>query len=212
MKRLLVPFLFITLFSPPAFAVLARENPTMARVTVYWARGGSGSDRWTRQHKCSTGARLREGHCAVDPRKIPYGSQVVLPDGTKLQAVDTGSAVKTRRAARLSGRTTNERNAIVIDRFFETKGQALAWANRNPMFVPVQIAHPGYAATSVTTTTSSPVVISNKTVSRPAVMVATQIPATTKAAANTSLTPVVSARRLASNDMIVRSPFNKLGK
>ena len=212
MKKLFAPFLLLALISPSAFSAVARENPTLARVTVYWARGGGGSDRWTRQHKCSTGARLREGHCAVDPRKIPYGSQVVLPDGTKLKAVDTGSAVRTRRAARLSGRTTTERNAIVVDRFFETKGQALSWAKRNPMFIPVKIAQPGYAATSVTTTTSSPVVISNNTASRPAVMVAIQTPATTKPATNTSLTPAVSARRLASNDMIVRSPFNKLGK
>jgi 3D (Asp-Asp-Asp) domain-containing protein len=197
-KKLIAPFLFITLFSPPAFAVLARENPTMARVTVYWARGGSGSDRWTRQHKCSTGARLREGHCAVDPRKIPYGSQVVLPDGTKLQAVDTGSAVRTRRAARLSGRTSVERNAIVIDRFFETKRQALAWASRNPMFVSVQIAHPSFSATTVTKTTSS--VVSINAAARPStVAVTTQTVATTKPRINYGAT-------------IVHNPLNKLGR
>jgi 3D (Asp-Asp-Asp) domain-containing protein len=197
-KKLVAPFLFIMLFSPPAFAALARENPTMARVTVYWARGGSGSDRWTRQHKCSTGARLREGHCAVDPRKIPYGSQVVFPDGTKLQAVDTGSAVRTRRAARLSGRTSVERNAIVIDRFFETKRQALTWARQNPMFVPVQIARPNYSATAVTRTTSA--VVTNNAAARPAtVAVTTQTVTTTKPLVNYGAT-------------IVHNPLNKLGR
>jgi 3D (Asp-Asp-Asp) domain-containing protein len=124
-------------------ALPAREQSVLARVTVYWAKGGSGSDRWTRQHICSTGARLRVGHCAVDPRRIPYGSRVTLPDGALL-AVDTGSAVRSRKAARLSGRTTVERNALVIDRFFETKQQALSWAGRNPYFMFVRISPPDF--------------------------------------------------------------------
>jgi hypothetical protein len=45
--------------------------------------------------------------CAVDPKKIPYGSKVVFPDATCV-AVDTGSAVVNRKAARLSGRTRTE--------------------------------------------------------------------------------------------------------
>lgn len=117
----------------------------LARVTVYWA-GGRGSDRYTRQHRSSTGLRLRQGHCAVDPRKIPYGSQVVFPDRTGLVAVDTGSAVRSRKAARKGGRTIHEKNAIVVDRFFETKGQALAWAKRNPAFMTVQVVPPNYRA------------------------------------------------------------------
>jgi 3D (Asp-Asp-Asp) domain-containing protein len=121
----------------------------LARVTVYWA-GGRGSDRYTRQHRSSTGLRLRQGHCAVDPRKIPYGSQVIFPDRTGLVAVDTGSAVRSRKAARRGGRTTHEKNAIVVDRFFETKGQALAWARRNPAFMTVQVVPPNYRAQSNT--------------------------------------------------------------
>src|SRR3981081_1510489 len=136
MKRLTISRGLIALLAPPVFA---KNDSMLARVTVYWARGGSGSDRWSRQHKCSTGARLREGHCAVDPRRIPYGSQVKLPDGTALAAVDTGSAVRNRKAARLSGRTINERSAIVVDRFFETQRQAMVWANRNPQFMTVRV-------------------------------------------------------------------------
>jgi 3D (Asp-Asp-Asp) domain-containing protein len=138
MKRFLIAFILLLPLAPTGYG---REQSILARVTVYWASGGKGSDPWTRRHVCSTGARLRAGHCAVDPRRIPYGSRVTLPDGTLL-AVDTGSAVRSRKAARLSGRTAVERNALVIDRFFETKQQALSWAGRNPYFMFVQISPP----------------------------------------------------------------------
>jgi len=139
MKRFLIVLGLAVLF-PPA-AAFAREQSMLARVTVYWASGGGGSDYWTRRHLCSTGARLRAGHCAVDPRRIPYGSKVTLPDATLL-AVDTGSAVRSRKAARRSGRTALERNALVVDRFFETKQQALGWARRNPYFMLVRVSPP----------------------------------------------------------------------
>jgi hypothetical protein len=42
----------------------------------------------------------------------------------------------------LLGKTPTERNAIVIDRFFETKRQALTWANTHPHFVPVRVITP----------------------------------------------------------------------
>jgi 3D (Asp-Asp-Asp) domain-containing protein len=136
-------FIAAGLFLLLAPGVSAREQSVLARITVYWASGGGGSDRWTRQHRCATGPRLRAGHCAVDPRRIPYGSKVTLPDGPLL-AVDTGSAVISRKAARRSGRSARERSAIVIDRFFETKQQALSWANRNPYFMLVRVSPPGF--------------------------------------------------------------------
>ncbi len=140
MKRFVIAVGLVLLLGPTVFA---REQSLLARVTVYWASGGGGSDRWSRRHICSTGARLRAGHCAVDPRRIPYGSKVTLPDGPLL-AVDTGSAVVSRKAARRSGRTELERNALVIDRFFETKQQALGWANRNPYFMLVRVSSPDF--------------------------------------------------------------------
>jgi hypothetical protein len=140
MKHFLIALGLVLLLRP---AVFAREQSLLARVTVYWASGGGGSDRWTRQHRCATGAHLRPGHCAVDPRRIPYGSRVTLPDGTLL-AVDTGSAVVSRKAARRSGRTALERSALVIDRFFETKGQALSWASKNPYFMLVRVSPPDF--------------------------------------------------------------------
>jgi 3D (Asp-Asp-Asp) domain-containing protein len=149
---------------PGAFGAYARDNSLLARVTVYWARGGHGSDRYTQQHKSATGQRLQQGHCAVDPRKIPYGSRVVLPDGTTLNAVDTGSAVRNRKAARRSGRTINERNALVIDKFFESKRQALMWANSNPPFVSVKVIPPNApAASKPNITNTQPIALTQPT-------------------------------------------------
>ena len=140
MKRFLIAFVLVLLLTPAGFA---REQSVLARVTVYWASGGRGSDRWTRRHICATGVRLAAGHCAVDPRRIPYGSKVTLPDATLL-AVDTGSAVVSRKAARRAGRTAVERSALVIDRFFETKQQALNWARLNPYFMFVRVSPPNF--------------------------------------------------------------------
>jgi hypothetical protein len=156
-KGLITAGIVILTLAPTLFA---RDESVLARVTVYWAKGGSGSDRDTRAHKCSTGLRLRAGHCAVDPKKIPYGSRVVLPTGETLAAVDTGSAVKNRKAARQSGRSSYERNALVIDRFFETKGQALTWANSHPPFMPIRVVRPLSA-------TAQPQLVSRSTAQQP---------------------------------------------
>jgi 3D (Asp-Asp-Asp) domain-containing protein len=133
MKGLTTALGFLLLF---AYAALAREHSVLARVTVYWRGEGSG------EHAAWNGARLHERHCAVDPKKIPYGSKVVFPDAT-LMAVDSGPGVVNRKAARSGGRTAAERNAIVIDRFFDTKQKARAWAKAHPHFMTVRILTPG---------------------------------------------------------------------
>jgi 3D (Asp-Asp-Asp) domain-containing protein len=117
-----------------ASAASAREESILARVTSYWAGEGS--------KYASTGRRLRSGHCAVDPKRIPYGSKVVFPDRA-CTAVDTGPAVISRKAARLCGRTARQLQAIVVDRFFETKREAIAWTNAHPHFMTLQIVRPG---------------------------------------------------------------------
>jgi 3D (Asp-Asp-Asp) domain-containing protein len=123
--------------------LFAGEHSAFARVTVYWHGKASGANAaWN-------GARLREGHCAVDPKKIPYGSKVVFNDA-ECVAVDSGPDVVNRKAARSCGRSTAERNAIVIDRFFDTKQNALAWAKANPHFMVVQICTPDAEADSPT--------------------------------------------------------------
>jgi 3D (Asp-Asp-Asp) domain-containing protein len=121
--------LFVSLFACQAFA---GEHLALARITVYWHGEGSG------EHASWNGARLRDGHCAVDPKKIPYASKVVFPDAACV-AVDSGPDVVNRKAARLCGRNAAERNAIVIDRFFDTKQKALAWAKAHPHFMTVRI-------------------------------------------------------------------------
>jgi 3D (Asp-Asp-Asp) domain-containing protein len=116
-----------------ASTAFASQDSVLARVTCYWAGEGP--------KYASTGRRLRAGHCAVDPKQIPYGSKIVFPDQT-CTAVDTGPAVVTRRAARLCGRTANQLKAIVVDRFFETKREAISWMNAHPHFMKLQIVRP----------------------------------------------------------------------
>jgi hypothetical protein len=57
--------------------------------------------------------------------------------------------VRNRKAARVGGRTPFEKHALVIDRFFETKRQALAWANSHPAFMPIRIVRPNSSAVAV---------------------------------------------------------------
>jgi 3D (Asp-Asp-Asp) domain-containing protein len=127
-------FYTILFFSTLASAAFAREQAVLARVTGYWAGEGS--------KFASTGRRLRPGHCAVDPKRIPYGSKVVFPDAV-CTAVDTGTAVVSRKAARLCGRTASQLKAIVVDRFFDTKREADAWTNAHSEFMTLQVVLPG---------------------------------------------------------------------
>jgi len=131
-KLLLTTIGFAFLFAASAFA---REESLLARITVYWP--GEGQLR-----ACSNGARLRAGHCAVDPKRIPFGSHVLFPDAACI-AVDSGPAVVSRSAARSCGRTVAQRNAIVIDRFFESKGAALSWESSHPHFMTVRVVPVG---------------------------------------------------------------------
>src|SRR5262245_23878783 len=138
MKLLLTIIALILSFTHQPFA---SDRSALARVTVYWPGEGSGkSASWN-------GARLREDHCAVDPKKIPYGSKISFGDA-ECMAVDTGPAVVKRKAARLCGRSAAERNAIVIDRFFDTRQRATVWQNTHPhfMMVRVETADPKEAA------------------------------------------------------------------
>jgi hypothetical protein len=120
-----------------ASAAFAREESILARVTSYWADEGS--------KYASTGRRLRPGHCAVDPKRIPYGSKVVFPDAV-CTAVDTGTAVISRKAARLCGRAASQLKAIVVDRFFETKRKADGWSNAHSEFMMLRVIPPGSAS------------------------------------------------------------------
>jgi hypothetical protein len=108
----------------------------LARVTFYTPDDEFGD-------LAATGVRLRPlRHCAVDPDRIPFGSQIYVPGIGTLTAVDTGTAVKSRKAARLSGRTAAERQALVIDVFVADADDLDDWNRRTPDFCKVQILHP----------------------------------------------------------------------
>ncbi len=106
----------------------------LARVTAYWACEG---DYYTRHGIAATGVRLHDGHCAVDPNIIPYGSVVTIAGVGKFLAVDTGSAVISRTAAREAGHTSAERNAIVVDVFFDNRSDGEQFASRDAKWASV---------------------------------------------------------------------------
>jgi len=132
MKCFIVGIGLVLFFATQAFA---REQLMRVRITGYWRNEGCG------QHAASNGARLHSGDCAVDPKKIPYGSTIVFSDAEGV-AVDTGPAVVSRKSARDCGHTVAQKNALVIDRFFETKRDAVVWTNAHPQFITVRVITP----------------------------------------------------------------------
>lgn len=112
-------FIFI-LFSGNLFA-----TNVVARVTYYWGCKNT-----------STGNKPLSGKTiAVDPKIIPYGSKIIIPQmGQTFIAHDTGGAVKSRLASRRHGR-----NNIVVDIFCHSEAQARQYIKRYPMFMPIKI-------------------------------------------------------------------------
>lgn len=131
MKHLLIIVGFLVAWTGQAPAV---EQSLLARITVYWHGESYERASWN-------GMRLHTGHCAVDPNRIPYGSKVIFPDAACV-AVDTGTDVVNRKAARLCGRNASQRNALVIDRYFETKQEAVSWTRQHPPFMTVLVEPP----------------------------------------------------------------------
>ena len=122
----------------------AAPNGRLARVTAYWSSEG---DYFTRHGIASTGVRLHDGHCAVDPNIIPYGSVVDIAGVGKFLAVDTGTAVIERTAAREGGHTSAERNALVIDLYFESRRAGEAFASSEAKWAPISWWTPSSTAT-----------------------------------------------------------------
>jgi 3D (Asp-Asp-Asp) domain-containing protein len=129
-----------TTFSKVVAAVAADEaaittlaQARLARVTAYWP----GEDYYTNRKMSATGARLRPGFCAVDSRIIPYGSVVTIAGMGTYLAMDTGTAVKSRKAAKLSGRNRDERNALVIDLYFPSRKAGEKFMRGGPKFAMV---------------------------------------------------------------------------
>ena len=136
MKKLfLLPFLSL-MVSCRAFhneTYTERFQRMEVRVTTYW----KSSDRWTSRGLTSTGGKLQHMKtCAVDPKTIPYGSKIELCTNPPLllAANDTGSAVKSRKAAKKMGK-----DVPVVDVFFNTIRQAKQFIKDNPYFVEAKI-------------------------------------------------------------------------
>jgi hypothetical protein len=55
--------------------------------------------------------------------------------------------VVSRKAARTEGHTKEERGALVIDRYFKSKEQAVAWARSHPPFMQVRVVPPDSSET-----------------------------------------------------------------
>ena len=111
----------------------ATAQGRLARITAYWP----GEDYYTSHRRSATGVRLRDGYCAVDSRIIPYGSVVTIPGVGQYIAVDTGTAVITRKAAKESGHNAEERSALVIDLFFASRRAGELFTREGPKFAMI---------------------------------------------------------------------------
>jgi hypothetical protein len=67
---------------------------------------------------------------------------VQIPGGKSYMAVDTGSAVISRQAAIGSAETAAQRNALVIDLFFENRRDAMNYAAQGPAFANISWSKP----------------------------------------------------------------------
>ncbi|NJK91965.1 MAG: hypothetical protein HC904_09150 [Blastochloris sp.] len=107
-------------------------------LTTYWARG-RGSDYWTRKYTSATGQKLVAGvSVAADPKVIPYGSIIEIEGLGRRVVKDTGSHVIKRVASHRRGVSYP-----VIDLFFESREEALAFARKNPSFAQVKVIQRG---------------------------------------------------------------------
>jgi 3D (Asp-Asp-Asp) domain-containing protein len=120
--------------SVKADSIRGQLGTRLARVTAYWAAEG---DYYTGRGLSATGVHLHDGVCAVDPNIIPYGSIVVIAGLGKYVAVDTGSAVVARLAARESGHNSEEKGAIVVDIFFESQHEGEEFAAAAAKYTPI---------------------------------------------------------------------------
>jgi 3D (Asp-Asp-Asp) domain-containing protein len=64
-------------------------------------------------NKTSTGKKVSRGYAAADPRKLPYGTKLYIPEYGKVEIQDTGAALR------------NDDENIRIDLFHETYPDAM---------------------------------------------------------------------------------------
>jgi 3D (Asp-Asp-Asp) domain-containing protein len=108
------------------------DNKTyLARVTFYWP-GSAGQTRAI----TSTGEVAKHLQtCAVNPKEIPYGTNVFVHDmNITVRANDTGAWVVRRVAAKRMGK-----NVPVIDIFVSSRAQADVLIKKYPHFMKITI-------------------------------------------------------------------------
>ena len=132
------------------------SDARLACITAYWAGGG---DHYTVRLISATGVHLHGGDCAVDPGIIPYGSVVEIAGIGAFLAVDTGSAVVTRRAARENAHTDEERKALVIDLFFKSRKAGEAFAAGAPKYATISWSTPSLTSTVLPAPVITPISI-----------------------------------------------------
>jgi 3D (Asp-Asp-Asp) domain-containing protein len=112
---------------------VASGEGRLARITAYWP----GEDYYTTHRRSATGVPLRDGFCAVDSTIIPYGSVVTIPGVGRYVAVDTGTAVISRKAAKESGHNPQERSALVVDLYFASRRAGELFSREGPKFAMI---------------------------------------------------------------------------
>ena len=127
--KLIAPAPVIAKIKPAPIA----KSTTLARVTYYYP----GEDSYTNKLQTSTGVTAHVGICAVDPKKIPFYKKVYLSGIGVFRALDSGSAVVSRKAAKESAHNKAERNALVVDVYCSSAHQARIMELNNPAYVAV---------------------------------------------------------------------------
>jgi len=116
----------LLMFSFFASPMVEAETKMNARITYYWPGNGGQVG-----YQTATGKRAICGKtAAVDPRLIPYFSSIFIPKmGKTVIALDTGSAVKSKKAS--GGK------APVIDIFVSSRAEAMRMIKKYPMYMEV---------------------------------------------------------------------------
>lgn len=136
MIRMVLVLLVLLMQVQAANLLVESEPPKIlkVRLTAYWM----GQDKWTDALKSSSGRKLVCGvSCAVDPNIIPYGSRVTIKKtGRTFIAVDTGTAVKNRKAEWWKPKKLRK---PVVDLFFKSEKEARKFLARTGRYVEVEI-------------------------------------------------------------------------
>jgi 3D (Asp-Asp-Asp) domain-containing protein len=132
MKQVIITTILSLLLMSCSMHKATQQSPagTLVRLTVYW----KSEDGWTRRGKTSTGEPLNSYKTiAADPKDFPYYTRISIPE-LEINGVihDTGSALKTRKAAIKCGK-----DVPVLDLYIEKKKDALAFTKTAPKFVTV---------------------------------------------------------------------------